>query len=174
MMLIRIVAVGAAVFVLSGSVSVVSAQTTIISSCVTSKTGSVRIVGATDTCKNGEIPMTWNQQGPQGPAGPAGPTGATGPQGPAGTSPFSLTAVANNLTLGAGESTTIWAGCQNGTHVILSGTVAQWPPLNVFPPELVVTSIPSARVWGFYFQNTGAASITVGWATFVICTPMPS
>jgi hypothetical protein len=84
---IRAAAVAAAVFVLSGSAAVVSAQTTIIRSCVTSKTGAIRIVSVTDTCKQGEAALTWNQQGPtgvQGPAGPVGASGATGPQGPVG------------------------------------------------------------------------------------------
>jgi hypothetical protein len=60
------------------------AQTTSIRACVTSKTGAVRILTTpSDTCKTGEVLMTWNQQGPTGPQGPAG---ATGPQGPAGPS----------------------------------------------------------------------------------------
>jgi hypothetical protein len=86
---IHIVAVAAAVL-LGVTASIADAQTSIIRACVTSKTGSVRIVSATDTCKQGEVLLTWNQQGPtgsqgpEGPAGPAGATGATGPQGSAG------------------------------------------------------------------------------------------
>jgi hypothetical protein len=87
MRIVRIVALAAAVFVLSGTVSVVSAQTGTIRSCVLTKNGTLRIIAATETCKPGESLLTWNQQGPtglEGPAGPVGPTGATGAQGPAG------------------------------------------------------------------------------------------
>jgi hypothetical protein len=59
------------------------AQSNVISACV-SKTGQIRLVGAGETCKSNESPLSWNIQGPQGPQGlqgPAGPTGATGATG---------------------------------------------------------------------------------------------
>jgi hypothetical protein len=77
----------AMMMVLTASVSSALAQTGTIRSCVTTKTGAIRIVSATDTCKQGESLLPWNQQGPTGPEGPQGPAGAagaTGPQGPAG------------------------------------------------------------------------------------------
>jgi hypothetical protein len=57
--------------------------------------------------------------------------------------------------------------------VILAATVGQWPPLTLFPPEIVVTSIPNAHQWAFGFQNIGATPITIGWRIFLICTPLP-
>jgi hypothetical protein len=75
--------VAAALFVVGGIVSAVDAQTSsTIRACVATKSGAVRIIGASDICKQGETLMTWNQQGPQGPTGPAGPAGSTGPEGP--------------------------------------------------------------------------------------------
>jgi hypothetical protein len=82
-----VVAVLAVAAVFGVSASTVNAQTATIRSCVTTKTGALRIIAATDTCKNGEVLLTWNQQGPtgpEGPSGPAGPPGATGQQGPQG------------------------------------------------------------------------------------------
>jgi hypothetical protein len=55
-----------------------------IRSCVTTKNGSIRIIGATASCKSSESLLIWHVQGPQGPQGPMGLTGATGSQGPAG------------------------------------------------------------------------------------------
>jgi hypothetical protein len=57
--------------------------------------------------------------------------------------------------------------------VILAATVGQWPPLTLFPPEIVVTSIPNAHQWAFGFQNIGATPITIGWRILLICTPLP-
>ena len=37
-----------------------------------------------DSCKPGDLPVTWNMTGPQGSQGPQGDTGATGLQGPKG------------------------------------------------------------------------------------------
>ena len=57
-------------------------DTTRIHSCV--RNGSIRIVGANETCRAGETPLDWNITGPAGPPGPAGPQGPQGIQGPAG------------------------------------------------------------------------------------------
>jgi hypothetical protein len=72
----------------------------VISSCYSKVGGYLRVIDADgSTCKSGESPLTWNQQGiqgpkgdkgdqgiqgPVGPAGPAGPQGVQGIQGPAG------------------------------------------------------------------------------------------
>lgn len=60
-----------------------------IHGCV-AKNGVLSVIDSTQSCKNGETPISWNQTGPQGPqgetgaTGPQGATGATGPQGPKG------------------------------------------------------------------------------------------
>ena len=59
----------------------------LISACVHSQQGQMRIVPASEACRPPEYRLTWNQQGPtgpQGPAGPPGPQGEVGPPGPAG------------------------------------------------------------------------------------------
>ena len=56
----------------------------VIHSCVNDSSGEIKIVGATETCKNHHSPLDWNAQGMVGPAGPPGPAGPAGPQGPAG------------------------------------------------------------------------------------------
>jgi hypothetical protein len=65
----------------------------VIYACVKKKTGLVRIVAASASCRPGESSVAWNGQGTRGPAGepgaagpqgPAGPAGAVGPKGDAG------------------------------------------------------------------------------------------
>jgi len=56
----------------------------VIHACVKKKTGLVRIVGASASCRPGESSMAWNAQGARGPSGAAGTPGPQGPAGPAG------------------------------------------------------------------------------------------
>ena len=74
----------------------------VIHGCYNTVNGNLRVidVGAGQTCKPVEAPLSWNQAGapgapgipgapgetgPQGPQGPEGPAGPEGPQGPPGT-----------------------------------------------------------------------------------------
>jgi hypothetical protein len=52
--------------------------------CVNSVNGNMRVVLPSDVCKNNEVAIDWNQQGPQGLQGPKGDTGAQGPKGDTG------------------------------------------------------------------------------------------
>jgi hypothetical protein len=52
--------------------------------CYDSKTGDLRVVSDTETCRKGEVSIFWNQTGPQGPTGATGATGPTGPTGATG------------------------------------------------------------------------------------------
>ncbi|HYJ92112.1 MAG TPA: hypothetical protein VEV84_12435 [Pyrinomonadaceae bacterium] len=58
--------------------------------CYNKSDGTLRRVNSGADCKNSEIPISWNSQGPQGvqgpqgPQGPKGDTGARGSQGPKG------------------------------------------------------------------------------------------
>src|SRR4051794_6640833 len=56
----------------------------VIHACVKKKTGLVRIVAASATCRRGESPVAWNAQGARGANGAAGAAGPQGPAGPAG------------------------------------------------------------------------------------------
>jgi hypothetical protein len=60
------------------------ATSAVIHACVKKKTGLVRIVAASVTCRRGESPVAWNAQGARGAAGAAGAAGPQGPAGPAG------------------------------------------------------------------------------------------
>lgn len=71
---------------LFGGVAVVSglgATSTVVTACVTPKTGFVRIIDPTSgqRCFKTETQMTWNQEGAPGVAGPPGPAGADGEDG---------------------------------------------------------------------------------------------
>ncbi len=57
----------------------------VIHGCYNQSNGNVRIIdSSTDACRNSEVPIHWNQQGPIGPQGPQGPQGLPGPIGPMG------------------------------------------------------------------------------------------
>src|SRR3954469_23063735 len=56
----------------------------VIYSCVKKKTGLVRIVAASASCRPGESSVAWNGQGARGADGAAGAAGPQGPAGPAG------------------------------------------------------------------------------------------
>ena len=62
-------------------------DTSRVHGCVDSRTGALRIVGATQNCTTKETALDWNIAGPSGPQGvqgPAGPQGIPGPMGPEG------------------------------------------------------------------------------------------
>jgi len=52
--------------------------------CVQTRSGQLRLVGASEPCRSTEARIQWEPQGPQGAQGPQGPVGPAGPQGPAG------------------------------------------------------------------------------------------
>jgi len=59
--------------------SAVSAQT--VNGCADKNTGYLRRIVPPAVCKSGEMPITWNIQGPSGSQGVQGPVGPAGPQG---------------------------------------------------------------------------------------------
>jgi hypothetical protein len=60
--------------------------TGVLTACVKSATGDMRMVSDASQCKNGETATSWNVQGPAGPSGAKGDTGVTGLQGDTGPS----------------------------------------------------------------------------------------
>lgn len=67
---------GIASLTLGGNVPLVVAQTTTqIRSCVATKNGAIRIIGTSDSCKQGESLLIWNTQGLPGPKGEPGAAG---------------------------------------------------------------------------------------------------
>jgi hypothetical protein len=84
-----VVAVGTGTAVADGSGLVqtsapAAAGATVIRGCYVPSFAYVRILTATQSCRQGETAIQWNQTGPAGPAGIPGATGTTGATGPAG------------------------------------------------------------------------------------------
>ena len=80
----RLATIAASTLLVGSSVSMLwghGGDTTQIHSCV-AKDGTIRIVGATTTCKSQETALDWSITGPQGPQGPQGDPGPQGPRGP--------------------------------------------------------------------------------------------
>jgi hypothetical protein len=74
----RMIAIGVMSLAVAGRTTTVEAHVGgvapgVIHSCVATKNGALRIIGATDSCKMGETPVDWNAVGPQGPIGLTGP-----------------------------------------------------------------------------------------------------
>ena len=67
-----------------GGVAMAQSTSPVITACVATNNGGVRVVDGASACKPNETVVSWNQQGPAGPPGPQGPTGPTGPTGPSG------------------------------------------------------------------------------------------
>lgn len=79
------IAITAAItFAATFAATAVAANTGVINACVNSASGELKIVGPTDVCKNGETPLTWNQEGPAGPQGVPGTNGTNGANGVSG------------------------------------------------------------------------------------------
>jgi hypothetical protein len=56
----------------------------VVHACVNENSGEIKIVDEIEECRNGWVPLDWNQVGPRGPPGPEGPQGEQGPVGPEG------------------------------------------------------------------------------------------
>jgi hypothetical protein len=56
----------------------------VIQGCYQKSTGNLRVVSQGTSCRNDEVGLPWNQQGPTGPGGPRGAIGNTGPTGATG------------------------------------------------------------------------------------------
>src|SRR5262249_26453361 len=87
----KLLAAGGAVLLIPAAYALAASSTDqVIHACYHSTNGNLRIVGATEACKNNELAISWNQVGPQGEKGDKGDkgdqglTGATGEQGPMG------------------------------------------------------------------------------------------
>jgi len=60
-----------------------NSKSKLISACYRTESGALRVIDfqAGRRCTQGEVLLSWNQQGAPGPQGPAGPQGDTGPAG---------------------------------------------------------------------------------------------
>ena len=121
-----LVAVGIATF---GAVTLAGAHgagptNAVIHSCVNNSSGEIKIVGATEVCKNNMSPLDWNgtgiqgATGPQGPMGLQGPIGATGPAGAPGATGATGAAGATGPQGIAGNLALAGQMCTTGSQVI--------------------------------------------------------
>jgi hypothetical protein len=78
-----VLAVATVGVVLAGGVAVASppAADDVITGCVDSTNGQLRVVDGNTACRRGENRITWNQEGPAGAQGARGPQGDPGPAG---------------------------------------------------------------------------------------------
>lgn len=86
----RWVITGATICAMSIGGLALAEESSTIYACYHKTHGTLRTVTPGETCRDGEVEISWAEQGPEGPqgpigpVGPAGPQGATGPQGPQG------------------------------------------------------------------------------------------
>ena len=110
-----------------GATTIVLAEaaTGIVYACVNNSSGTIHIIGASQTCSTNEQLVSWNQQGVAGATGATGPqganglTGATGPQGQPGIQGLSGPSVPTGAQgpLGATGATGV-AGARGDTGIV--------------------------------------------------------
>jgi len=72
---VTLITSGFALFAAGALVPGVRAQGEVLTACVNKSSGEIKMVVGGHGCKNGWVPLEWNQQGAPGPQGPAGPPG---------------------------------------------------------------------------------------------------
>jgi len=141
-----------AVLLFAGTAALAAPVSTMVSACVNTSTGAVRIVASTSLCVAGETGMTWalvgatgatgtpgtpGATGPAGPAGPTGPTGATGPAGGASTTGFSTL---TTIQSGFGATNTVYyfspSPVYNGLPTSATNNANPGFPPSVVPPDV--------------------------------------
>jgi hypothetical protein len=133
--------------------------------------GTVRIVKATEACKQNETALDWNGQGiagPAGPQGPAGPPGAQGPQGPAGPSgavPSIYYKVENGESDEDSGETFVDVSCNDNDVMIGGGGWARrdQEALSQSAPDSLATD---GRTWKAYATDGPASA-------YVFCMVVP-
>ncbi|MGE0686939.1 MAG: hypothetical protein AB7P33_09360 [Dehalococcoidia bacterium] len=103
-------------FIATGVTTLVSAHggdASKIHACVNNSSGTIKIVGVSDGCKNNETALDWNIQGVAGPAGAAGPAGPAGPAGAGKGTVIVGNVASNGSAQGAGytSSFNVVTGC---------------------------------------------------------------
>jgi hypothetical protein len=157
---------------------------TVITACKSDPSGQIRIVDDASECKNNEVAVTWNSEGPVGPAGPAGATGPAGPAGPAGAqgpagpaggqyggglSKLEYVSAGPNLA----SQTAVEAVCGQDLHVVGGGVRNRAPLPGVIrashPSDGTGTGAPGARGWyGVLVGGNGPFRV------YAICAPTGS
>jgi hypothetical protein len=152
--------------------------------------GGLRVIAASESCRNNESFVAWNTTGPAGQRGPAGPTGATGPQGPQGVAGppgpqgpqgpagagSANTEMARSLLTfvppQGNPATTIDVTCP-ANHIAVSGAhyFGNFDP--IAPPVVLASYRTTLDSWQMILYNP-SASVTVGVQIAAYCAPMSS
>jgi hypothetical protein len=159
------IAVGLAIVLFVGMVTVIFAQGSVITACVHDNNGNVRIVNSANDCKKQERVLQWGSSG-QGSAGPQGPVG---PPGPAGVSGYQVVRV--DYLLPAGGLLRNSAACPSG-KVVLSGgasVVDGSPAAHTVLQESAPGTVgnPAQSAWIAAMQNNDSVQHTIG--IFAVC-----
>jgi hypothetical protein len=115
--------------------------------------GTVRIVGANETCKQNETARDWNAQGVPGPQGPQGATGAAGAQGPAGPSGLAgLVLVRSSVPIAPNSSgPSDQHACPPGKRLVSGSATIGDSPTN---PNITATNADVVFVHGWILHET--------------------
>ncbi len=149
----------------------------VINACVDKRIGVVRVA---DTCKTGEDPLSWNQQGVAGPAGPAGPPGPQGPageQGPAGPGAAYVGRDDETYVVGTeGPNLYLSADCPWGMRPISGGArwISESAARDGSAPNAnwaIIGSNPTGNAWNATFHRLVPDSGPGRLAVFVTCVP---
>jgi hypothetical protein len=140
----------------------------IIHACVNENSGTIKIVGPTDECRNNWVPLDWNAVGPPGPQGPVGPEGPEGPPGPVGDNGVSEYEIVENsasVSLEPGEWGTVVAFCPSGKTVLGGGGFAPGNSL------VLADSYPvfGGSAWSVRFRNVGEGTVFAGVEAYATC-----
>jgi hypothetical protein len=162
------VAAGFAMLLLAagGAYASIAALTTseTITACK-SRTGDIRIVDDAMSCRNQEVSISWNTEGPPGPAGPAGPPGPPGPPGTGGLSKLEYVTAGPDT----GPQQAVEAVCGPDLHVV-GGAVRNRPI-----PGTLRASHPSNGTGSGQAGSRGWFGVVVGgngpFSVYAICAP---
>jgi hypothetical protein len=128
----------------------------VVHACLQKNSGSVRIVGPAEACRNSEVAMHWGLVGPAGPAGSPGAPGPAGPPGPA-TDISPLTVF---VDCGAGQTVTAalaQAANRRAVTIVISGVCTE----SVTIARDDVTLIGASPVDGLQAPASGASPVAV-------------
>jgi len=167
---VAVVCAGVAVAGGSIAYSAVSASSNTIKGCYSKATGAVRIASR---CKKGELPLSWNMQGPKGDKGDPGEkgdkgdkgdTGDTGPAGISGLQRFDYSTKANSES-----PKSVFAKCKQGK--VVGGGAQVFIAGKGNAPVVLKTSEPSKSLNGWAATAEETAETDAKWfiTAFALC-----
>jgi hypothetical protein len=160
----------------AGLLNVIYAQNDgqVFHACV-KQNGEIQMTAGAGQCKDKDIQIHWNQQGPKGDQGEVGPTGLAGPQGPqgpqglqgaSGMSGLQVVTASSALSSSGLQSAT--ASCPNGKSVLGGGAF----PVNLpYDNSRIYFSRPSSNLdgWSAGIKNAGGPSVSWQVTVYAVC-----